>query len=125
MLINFGKRAQVGETMTWVIATVIIILILTVFIFATSVIGKGKGVVSKKVSLIDASDNLNGKAGDFLVSKTFSAYLLTKAGDRNFYDLLNERKEIDKLKFEAENVFGLTLTRNYYFISLNLESDDR
>ena len=34
-----SKRGQIGETMTWVIATIVIILILAIAIFVTSILG--------------------------------------------------------------------------------------
>ena len=47
MLNNFlkikrDKKAQVGGTLTWVVATIIIIFILLIGIFAASVLGKTK-----------------------------------------------------------------------------------
>lgn len=42
-----GKRAQVGETMTWVVATIIVIILTVVFLFIVNVIAKAsKGSVS-------------------------------------------------------------------------------
>jgi len=61
------KRSQIGETMTWVVATVIIIIILLISIFiATSYLGKNKG-----------TDFLS-KQSDLLASESFFAYLLTE-----------------------------------------------
>ena len=61
------KRSQIGETMTWVVATVIIIIILSISIFiATSYLGKNKG-----------TDFLSRRS-DLLASESFFAYLLTE-----------------------------------------------
>ena len=37
-----NKKAQVGETMTWIVATVIIIVILILTLYTASVLGKMK-----------------------------------------------------------------------------------
>jgi len=39
-----NKKAQVGETMTWIVATIIIIVILILTIYASSVLSKLKEV---------------------------------------------------------------------------------
>ena len=38
------KKAQVGGTLTWFVATIIIIVILLIAIYAASILGKGKSV---------------------------------------------------------------------------------
>ena len=61
------KRSQIGETMTWIVATVIIIIILLASIFiATSYLGKNKGA------------DFLAKRSDLLASESFFAYLLTE-----------------------------------------------
>ena len=60
------KLGQIGKTITWIVATVIIIMILIVSIFvATSYLGG-----SKKADF--------SKQTDILASKSFFAYLLTE-----------------------------------------------
>ena len=61
------KSGQIGETITWVVATIIIIVILLISIFAaTSYPGKSKGAFSSE------------KRNDFIASESFFAYLLTE-----------------------------------------------
>ena len=61
------KSGQIGETMTWIVATVIIIIILLISIFvATSYLGKNKGA------------DFLAKRSDLLASKSFFAYVLTE-----------------------------------------------
>lgn len=63
----FNKRATLGETITWVVATVIIIIILLISILAaTSYLGKNKGA------------NFLAKRSDLIASKSFFAYVLTE-----------------------------------------------
>jgi len=64
-----SKRAQIGETLTWIVATVIIILILTISLFVSSFyIGS-----SKDISFSNTTDTF--------ASKSFFSYLLTKDSD--------------------------------------------
>jgi hypothetical protein len=61
------KLGQIGKTMTWVVATIIIIVILLASIFiATSYLGK-----HKKFDFL-------AKRSDLLASESFFAYLLTE-----------------------------------------------
>ncbi len=63
----FNKKATIGETITWVVATVIIIIILLISIFAaTSYLGKNKGA------------DFSAKQSDPLASESFFAWLLTE-----------------------------------------------
>jgi len=72
------KLGQIGKTITWVVATVIIIMILIVSIFvATSYLGG-----SKKADF--------SKQTDILASKSFFAYLLTEDESSTVYEQLKE-----------------------------------
>ncbi len=72
------KKGQIGETITWVVATIIIIVILLVSIFAsTSYIGGNKKATFSKQT-------------DILASKSFFAYLLTEDGSNTIYEQLKE-----------------------------------
>lgn len=63
------KKAQIGETLTWIVATVIIIVILLVAIFVASVIGKDKNFNKN----FPSSNNV-----DLFAKKSLTAYLLTE-----------------------------------------------
>ena len=79
------KRSQIGETMTWVVATVIIIVILLVSIFiATSYLGKNKGA------------DFLAKRSDLLASESFFAYLLTEdTGGQTVYEQLRDEENLN------------------------------
>ncbi|MCK5149779.1 hypothetical protein KAJ87_02545 [Candidatus Pacearchaeota archaeon] len=64
-----NKKAQLGETMTWIVATLIIIVILLIFIYVSSVLS---GI--KKIGISDLKFDLDEKK-DFISSKTTFAYL--------------------------------------------------
>ncbi len=74
-----NKKAQIGETITWLVATVIIIVILVFSIFVTGFIGKDKEF-----------ETLPKK--DLLATKSLSGYLLTSddSGKKVFEQLKNE-----------------------------------
>lgn len=46
-----NKRGQVAETMTWVVATLIIIVLLSISIYATTILANAKSVSSKTESV--------------------------------------------------------------------------
>lgn len=46
MLNKLNKKGQVGETVTWVVATLIIVIVLVSFIYASSVLSKVKILTS-------------------------------------------------------------------------------
>jgi hypothetical protein len=43
-----NRKAQIGETLTWIIATLIIVLILFIFIMASIALGKAKNLNSNR-----------------------------------------------------------------------------
>lgn len=63
-----SKKAQVGESVTWIIATLIIVMILLIFIYASVILGKTKNI--KRDIKID-SGNLSL---DWIKIKTEIAY---------------------------------------------------
>lgn len=60
---KIGKRAQVGETITWIVATLIIIGILLIFIWISILMSKVKviGIGNLKTDLTKESVSLNVK----------------------------------------------------------------
>jgi hypothetical protein len=67
---NKNCKAQIGETLTWVIATLIIALILVLFVIASATLGKAKNLASsKKVEIGDSKI-------DLIKTKTEIAYTL-------------------------------------------------
>ena len=98
-----NKRGQIGKTITWVVATVIIIMILVVSIFvATSYLGG-----SKKADF--------SKQTDILASKSFFAYLLTEntEGDTVYEQLRDEENLNDFNGNLALNIFEEFYRKEY------------
>ena len=81
-----SKRAQTGETITWIVATVIIIIVLAISIYiAGFYLGNNKNV---RVSL----------APDFSVSGSFFSYLLTEgSGGETVYSQIQKQGNLNSL----------------------------
>ena len=62
-----NKRAQIGETMTWVVATIIILVILAIAIYAASI-----------MSLATRTINVGADESSVLLKKSLYGYLLTQ-----------------------------------------------
>jgi restriction endonuclease len=83
------KKAQAGETITWVIATIIILIIVVVSVFVVGASDKARDVLG-----IDKKANYNNYP-DRVVEKSFYSYLLTDVEGEKVYD-----------KFKEEGVFS-------------------
>lgn len=99
----FNKKAQIGETMTWVVATIIIIVILGIAIFASSFYNSS----SKKINIYNSKD--------VLISKSFFSYLLTpQSSNSNVYDTLKSNGGLDKgTETLAKEIFSPMLGKDY------------
>ena len=85
-----NKRAQIGETMTWIVATLVIVVILGISVFVAVPL---KGFNGFKFY----------RKADFLATKSFVNYL-SKNG---IYDKIKQEKKIpdDGLKEKIENFY--------------------
>lgn len=93
-----SKKAQIGETVTWFIATIVIVLILMFFTFGASYLAKAKGV-------LDYSESVLSKAlyegDDIYLKKTIYSQLTADA--QGVFDIGKyiEKKD-DKGEFEIQ-----------------------
>ncbi|MCA9487421.1 MAG: hypothetical protein KC516_00490 [Nanoarchaeota archaeon] len=67
-----NKKAQLGETLTWVVATILILVILFFFVFGSSLLGKTKDIKVYREKLTSISENSNNL--DYFLSKTLYTY---------------------------------------------------
>ena len=89
-----NKRAQIGETITWIFATVIIISILGITFFVAEIsLGKNKDI--KQTTQVD-----------ILVSKSFFSYLLTD----NIYNQLKTEENLNNVNGDL----ALKIFEEYY-----------
>lgn len=102
-----NKKAQIGETLTWIVATLIIIGILLIFIYASLALAKSKSLNSIKVrehanSLIGVGDD------DWIESKNEMAFIRSSENKQKVVNWINEKQLneeelIEKLKESIEN----------------------
>jgi len=96
-----NKKAQIGETMTWVVATLVIITILAVSIFiSTAFLNKYKRPSSSY-----------SQAADILGSESFYSYLLTNNQEGN--SIYEQLKTEDNLNDFNGNL-GVSIFKNFY-----------
>jgi len=87
-----NQKAQIGETMTWVVATIIIIVLLGISLFVVSM-----SVKDRKFSV----ESYN----DLFVAKSVSGYLLSSADGEKVYQKLIEKSEEGKnYPLEGEDI---------------------
>jgi cell division protein FtsB len=83
----FNKKAQVGETLTWAIATLIIIVVLIVFIYASVGMAKTKGVFSKSTD----SEEASAGQSEWITLKNALAFSVNNKNQKEIEEWLDER----------------------------------
>lgn len=97
------KKAQVSNTMMWIVATIVIIVILAVSMFLTTLFGKR----------IYVDTNME-EGTDLLVTKSLTSYLLTKESGDIIYNKINQDNDLDNFNAPFSiNVF-VGLYKNDY-----------
>lgn len=93
------KSAQVADTATWIVATIVVIFILMISVYAASKIGRTSGISGL------FGDNQNQ---EILAEQSFQAYLLTKDSEgTNFYNKISSSGKIDSTdELIAATLFG-------------------
>jgi heme/copper-type cytochrome/quinol oxidase subunit 2 len=67
-MLNYkNKKAQMAETITWVVATIVIIFLLVLSVYFSTILGKGKSVDKEDI-------NIYGESEDWILVKTSLAY---------------------------------------------------
>jgi hypothetical protein len=82
--IDKRKKAQVGETVTWVVATIVIIGILIIFLVVSSIMSKVKAVHMGDVKI-------DMKGSNLIKEKTFLAEQLNNQNKEKIESVLNEQ----------------------------------
>ena len=98
-----NRKAQVGDTVTWFVATVAIVVILAISIFASSfAFGKNAGV-----NLIETTD--------VLASKSLFSYVLTKdANGKTTYEQLKEDRNLNEVNGKIAKDIFIEFYKNEY-----------
>lgn len=76
-----NRKGQVGEIITWVVATVIIVVILILFVYASSILAQKTKVIKVKSLKIDFKEDV-----DLLETKTEIVYLLSSDKNKEIID---------------------------------------
>jgi hypothetical protein len=105
-----NKKAQVGETVTWIVATVIIVVILLFFLFGA--LAETKSVKKFRPSLISESSY----QGDdlFLKKNVFTYVSITKDNSRKRMETYLVKKEL-----EGDFLYSYNETRKEVILNLN------
>lgn len=83
-----SKKAEIGEAMTWIVATLVIIVVMTIFIFAS-----GK-LASLKSLGVDSGDP-DVKLGELLPVKTEQALFLDNSNEKWIKEWIKGAKEYE------------------------------
>lgn len=83
-----NKRAQVSEIMTWVIATIIILSILLLFVYASSLLAQKTKIIKAKDLKIDFKEEV-----DLLETKNLIAYDLASGAEKSIIKKWEEENE--------------------------------
>lgn len=97
-MLNYNKKAQLGETMTWAVATVIIVLILVFSLFISAKMGE-----SKKIQKVFSDDYKHST--DLIMEKTIFVYFMLDKNQKDIvYQFLQEQgnKEAFYVDFESK-----------------------
>ena len=85
------KKAQIGETLTWVVATILILVILLIFIFISLTLSKSKEISLNKPSAEELRPSSElGEVG----SKNSIAFSLKNENEESIKEWLNENEEV-------------------------------
>jgi hypothetical protein len=86
-MLKFNRKAQIGETLSWVVATLIIVLILVIFVIASIALGKTKNLVSNR------NVNVGDSEIDLIKTKTEIAYALNSQNKNEIENWINLENE--------------------------------
>ena len=73
---KISRKGQVGETLTWIIATIVIVVVLLFFIFGASMLGSTKSIGTVKSSLFSSSQEYGE---DIFLKKSVYTYLMASS----------------------------------------------
>jgi len=111
MLNNLNEKAQIGTTVSWLVATVLIVVILLFFIFGASLLAKTKDISNFRESLFSESEF---KGDDIFLKKSLYTY--------NLIGLKAEKRLVEEvlIKNEEEGNFNLPLNETKELIKKRL-----
>jgi len=84
-----SKRSQVGDTMTWVVATIVIIIILGVFLFASNILAEAKNISQRVKGVFSSGQGDYGEI-NWIKSKTSLAFEVNSQNKGKIEAWINE-----------------------------------
>ena len=81
-----SKRSQVGDTITWIVATVIIVVVLGIFIYISSVLVTSENFSNLITNLFFGGGKQKGIYVDWIDYKTYSAFEINDANKAKIED---------------------------------------
>ena len=99
-MLSKNNRGQIGDTLTWLIATVIIVAVMLFFIFGASTLGQTKKIGDYKRSLFS---DISFEGDDLFLKKSLFTYNLVSQ------DTKQEIIMDDLIEWEKQDKFNLPL----------------
>lgn len=107
-MLSRNNRGQIGDTLTWLIATVIIVAVMIFFIFGASTLGQTKKIGDFKRSLFS---EISFEGDDIFLKKSLFTYNLVQAEGKR--DIIMD----DLVSWEKQGKFDLLLNETKVEIS--------
>lgn len=85
-----NKKAQLGETLTWIVATLVILGVLLIFIYASLVLAKAKSLNSIKVK--EHVGTLLGEDADWIKAKSEMALIRNPENQEKILEWINDQR---------------------------------
>ncbi len=101
MLDNKNKKAQIGEAMTWIVATMIIVVVLIFSIYASAKLAESKKIIHYVKGFFSEEYE---RTDDLIMEKSIFSYFLAEDNKKEFiYDWIKEQEEADKFYVDFED----------------------
>ncbi|MBU1252292.1 MAG: hypothetical protein KJ905_01665 [Nanoarchaeota archaeon] len=112
VLSRMAKRAEVGETVTWAVATVAIVIILVISVFVSSTYFNE----NKKASPLTS--------GDYLAASSFNSWLLTKdSSGKMIYEQIKSEGDFNGYNGNLSiDIFKRFYEKDYIYVWLGINS---
>lgn len=97
------KKGQVSDAVTWIVATIVIVVIMVFFVFGASILANTKSIGNYKSTLLSEEESIGDDL--FLKKNLFTYFLVEKESDQQkiMFNLKNRDAEGDFM-FPLEDV---------------------
>lgn len=110
-----SKRGQIGETITWIVATLIILVILMISTYVSS-------LLAEKEKILRDDSGLNA-GGNILLKESLFAYLLTENSEKEtVHEQIQKNLDLNQFSVELGRSVFQKLDENDFKISLMINS---